>query len=181
MGKSSPFAPGQCPVEGVFDRRAGPGDERKIRDGSILPHIRMKPNLPLVQEQIEAWMKLKLSAHLAATSLPHFKPIAARAMRQVLVDAARQRHSQKCDGEFIHIELDELSITQYTAMRNCCLSMLHLTAWQLSMRRQAQRVECRFYGGLNAAETAEAPGVSESAIGVPRGPGSPALFVPIQA
>jgi hypothetical protein len=56
-------------------------------DGSILRHIRMKRNLPLVQKQIEAWMKLKDSTHLAATSLPHFKAIAARTMRQVLVDA----------------------------------------------------------------------------------------------
>jgi DNA-directed RNA polymerase specialized sigma subunit len=30
--------------------------------------------------------------------------------------------------------------------------------------RQAQMVECRFYGGLNVSETAEVLGVSESAI-----------------
>jgi tetratricopeptide (TPR) repeat protein len=43
----------------------------------------------------EAWVKLKQSAAFSATSLLHFKRIAARAMRQVLVDAARQRHSKK--------------------------------------------------------------------------------------
>src|ERR1017187_3815491 len=43
----------------------------------------------------EAWLKLKDSPHLAETSPPHFKAIAAKAMRHVLVDAARRRNAQK--------------------------------------------------------------------------------------
>ena len=41
----------------------------------------------------EAWLKLASSPRFASTSRLHFKRIAARAMRQVLVEAARRRGS----------------------------------------------------------------------------------------
>ena len=47
----------------------------------------------------EAWVKLANSMPLAATSQLHFKRIAARAMRQVLIEAARRRNSHKRGGE----------------------------------------------------------------------------------
>src|SRR5687768_1278139 len=43
----------------------------------------------------EAWLKLAGSPSIANTSPLHFKRIAARAMRQVLVDAARRRKADK--------------------------------------------------------------------------------------
>src|SRR5258708_38946583 len=54
----------------------------------------------------EAWVNLANSLPLAATSQLHFKRIAARAMRQVLIEAARRRNSHKRGGEgghFCHI------------------------------------------------------------------------------
>ena len=46
----------------------------------------------------EAWLKLAASPRFAATSRLHFKRIAARAMRQVLIEAARRRNAQKRGG-----------------------------------------------------------------------------------
>jgi len=46
----------------------------------------------------EAWMRLRDSPPLGSTSLGHFKAIAARAMRQVLVDEARRRSARKRGG-----------------------------------------------------------------------------------
>jgi ECF sigma factor len=43
----------------------------------------------------EARLKLRDSPELAAKSIPHFKSIAAKAMRQVLVDEARRRNALK--------------------------------------------------------------------------------------
>ena len=43
----------------------------------------------------EAWMKLKDSPHLGTNSAPHFKAIAARAMRQILVEEAKH-HLSRC-------------------------------------------------------------------------------------
>src|SRR5258708_11332090 len=47
----------------------------------------------------EAWLKLAGSPEIASTSRLHFKRIAARAMRQVLVEAARRRNASKRGGE----------------------------------------------------------------------------------
>lgn len=57
----------------------------------------------------EAWLKLKDSPRLAVTSLPHFKAIAARAMRQVPVDEARRRSALKRGGagEAMFVSLDD--------------------------------------------------------------------------
>src|SRR3954469_24937279 len=46
----------------------------------------------------EAWLKLRGSPHVARTSPAHFRRIAARAMRQVLVEAARRRRADKRGG-----------------------------------------------------------------------------------
>src|ERR1700724_2759001 len=46
----------------------------------------------------EAWLRLAKSPGIAATSRLHFKRIAARAMRQLLVEAARRRNSGKRGG-----------------------------------------------------------------------------------
>src|SRR5216684_4257397 len=46
----------------------------------------------------EAWLKLAKSPQFASTSRLHFKRIAARAMRQVLVEAARRRNAHKRGG-----------------------------------------------------------------------------------
>src|ERR1700693_2581571 len=46
----------------------------------------------------EAWLKLASSPRFASTSQLHFKRIAARAMRQVLVEAALRRQSHKRGG-----------------------------------------------------------------------------------
>jgi glucan phosphorylase len=46
----------------------------------------------------EAWLKLRKSRGLAGVSQLHFKRIAARAMRQVLIEAARRRTAHKRGG-----------------------------------------------------------------------------------
>jgi RNA polymerase sigma factor (TIGR02999 family) len=116
----------------------------------------------------EAWMKLKNSPHLAATSAPHFKAIAAKAMRQILVDAARRRNSQKRGGagEVVFVTLDESAEQAAPAPIEAELLALDSALQMLAElnARQAQIVECRFFGGLNVAETASLLDVSESVI-----------------
>jgi RNA polymerase sigma factor (TIGR02999 family) len=114
----------------------------------------------------EAWLKLANSPGVASAPRLHFKRIAARAMRQLLVEAARRRHSQKRGGadDISVITFDE-SIMQ-TA--NCGKELLALeSALQELARvqpRQAMMVECRFFGGLDIAETAALLEVSEATI-----------------
>ncbi len=57
----------------------------------------------------EAWLKLAGSPHVAATSRLHFKRIAARAMRQVLVEAARRNSAGKRGGAMgtVYVTFDD--------------------------------------------------------------------------
>jgi RNA polymerase sigma factor (TIGR02999 family) len=125
-----------------------------------------EPNITLNSTALvhEAWIKLKGSPHLATISIPHFKAIAAKAMRQVLVDEARRRHSMKRGSEAILVTLDEGA--EQIASCDAELLALEVALDQLAQMnaRQAQLVECRFFGGLNVAETAELLSVSESSI-----------------
>lgn len=114
----------------------------------------------------EAWLKLKGSPHLAATSPAHFKAIAAKAMRQVLVDEARRRSARKRGGagEAVFVTADDSTETMASSDEELLALNTALDELGQLNARQAQMVEERFFGGLSVAETAEVLGVSESAI-----------------
>ena len=112
----------------------------------------------------EAWLKLVQSPPFGAVSRLHFKRIAARAMRQLLVEAARRRKSAKRGGGQMAVTLDE----SIAANMNVSEDMLALDAAIDDLARinprQAMMVEYRFFGGLDLTETAQALEVSESTI-----------------
>lgn len=111
----------------------------------------------------EAWLKLASSPDFASESRLHFKRIAARAMRQVLVEAARRRGAQKRPSAAVRVEFDEQSWGMATSERVLDLDDA-LQALARVNDRQAQVVEARFFGGLTVPEIAEAMGVSEVTI-----------------
>lgn len=113
----------------------------------------------------EAWLKLAASPQFAATSRLHFKRIAARAMRQVLIEAARRRNAQKRGGA------NNLTVTFDEPLQEAATTGQELLALDAALSelaranpRQAQMVESRFFGGLDVTETAEMLGVSEATI-----------------
>lgn len=114
----------------------------------------------------EAWLKLKDSRHVSATSPAHFKAIAARAMRQVLVDEARRRSARKRggSGEAVIVTLSDGS----AAVASCDEELLALDEALEELARlnsrQARIIELRFFSGLSVADTSEVLGVSESAV-----------------
>jgi RNA polymerase sigma factor (TIGR02999 family) len=55
----------------------------------------------------EAWLKLAESPQIPSMSPMHFKLIAARAMRQVLVEAARRRIAEKRGGGATLVKFEE--------------------------------------------------------------------------
>ena len=110
----------------------------------------------------EAWVKLAASPRLAATSRLHFKRIAARAMRQVLVEAARRRNADKRGGEGTSIVTFDESLTTLTPERELLGLNTALDELARIQPRQAMMVESRFFGGLEIAEIAELLDVSEA-------------------
>jgi len=114
----------------------------------------------------EAWLKLRESPALAAKSLPHFRAIAAHAMREVLVDEARRRMARKRGGagEATFVSLGDS--TENVASGDEEFLALDAALEELARLspRQAQMVEKRFFGGLTAVEISQQLGVSESVI-----------------
>lgn len=111
-----------------------------------------------------AWLKLRGTPELADTSPLHFRRIAARAMRQVLVEAARRRQATKRGGPGgISITLDEqLADRRPTEEVLALHEALELLARQHP--RPAAVVEARFFGGLSTGEVAELLDVSEATV-----------------
>lgn len=112
----------------------------------------------------EAWLKLADSPQLAATSRVHFKRIAARAMRQVLIEAARRRNAQKRGGGVTPVTFDEALDERPSGAEEMLALDAALEELARIQPRQAMMVESRFFGGLDISETAELLGVSEATI-----------------
>jgi RNA polymerase sigma factor (TIGR02999 family) len=111
----------------------------------------------------EAWLKLADSPALANTSPLHFKRIAARAMRQVLVEAARRRNADKRGGGAAVVTFDD-AIGQVTTADDVLGLDAALEALAQLEPRQALMVESRFFGGLDVAETAQLLDISEATV-----------------
>jgi RNA polymerase sigma factor (TIGR02999 family) len=113
----------------------------------------------------EAWLKLAGSRAIdASTSRAHFKRIAARAMRQVLIEAARRRRSQKRGGGLAPITFDDALAVSTDRADDLLALDAALDALARLEPRQAMMVESRFFGGLDVAETAQLLNVSEATI-----------------
>lgn len=112
----------------------------------------------------EAWLKLAGSPQVASTTRLHFKRIAARAMRQVLVEAARRRHAGKRGGGQVAVTLDESLDGGSTSGGDLLALDEALEALARLEPRQAMMVESRFFGGLDVTETAQMLGVSEATV-----------------
>jgi RNA polymerase sigma factor (TIGR02999 family) len=112
----------------------------------------------------EAWLKLSRTPPAGVASKVHFKRIAARAMRQILVDSARRRNAARHGGDLMQVTFDD-GAEQMAATAG------DLVALDDAMRelarispRQAAMVEARFFGGLDIPETAELLGISEATV-----------------
>lgn len=113
----------------------------------------------------QAWLKLAGSAGFRTTSNLHFKRIAARAMRQLLIESARRRHAGKRGGS------SALTVTFDESVHQAAASGRDLLALDAALEelarvspRQAQVVENRYFGGLDIPETAALLQVSEATI-----------------
>ncbi len=102
----------------------------------------------------EAYLKMVDQENAPLGSRALFFGAAARAMRQVLVDAARRRQRLKRGGDQLQVTLNESSV----AADGFAVEIIELNEaldrLEQSYPRQASVVECRFFGGMSTEETA---------------------------
>ncbi|HKE58916.1 MAG TPA: sigma-70 family RNA polymerase sigma factor, partial [Pyrinomonadaceae bacterium] len=112
----------------------------------------------------EAYLRLADRANPNWQNRAHFFAICALLMRQILVDHARQRRSQKRGGGVLQVTLDDgLIVSEKRAADVVALdeALVQLSALD---PRQSRIVELRFFGGLSIDETAEVLGVSPGTV-----------------
>lgn len=110
----------------------------------------------------EAWLKLADSPQVAHTSRLHFKRIAARAMRQVLIEAARRRQADKRGGGLAFVTFEDSIGESVTAVDELLALDEALDRLSTLSPRQATLVEARFFGGLELKEAATLLDISEA-------------------
>jgi RNA polymerase sigma factor (TIGR02999 family) len=109
----------------------------------------------------EAYVKLAAGGAEAAADRAHFLAIAARAMRQVLVNEARHHKAAKRGGGW---KRATLSGSHWVADVDVDELLTLNDALEELEPRQREVVECRFFGGMEEREVAEALGVTERTV-----------------
>lgn len=118
----------------------------------------------------EAYLKLAGAERPDWENRAHFFSVAARAMRQVLVDYARRKRAEKRGGDRARVTLERLQLEQpYGDFHDRSVDTLLALEESLDrlMRRDARQVhvvECRFFAGMTIQETATALGVSTATV-----------------
>jgi RNA polymerase sigma factor (TIGR02999 family) len=118
----------------------------------------------------EAYLRLVDSEHLGARTRVHFLRVASRAMRQILCNYGRDRRAAKRGGAVQPVSLDvpglAESIPAFSDAQAGKLADLAeaLDRLDLTDKRLANVVECRFFGGLSIEETAEALSISPATV-----------------
>ena len=112
----------------------------------------------------EAYLRLVGGVSADWADRGHFFAVAARAMRFIQVDYARQRQAVKRGGALrrLDLELSELPIEDQAEL------VVEVNAALTSLSeidpRMTQVVECRFFAGYTEPETAEILGVSDRTV-----------------
>ena len=154
MSKDPPKAEDVAPL--VYDelRRVAAAYMRRERPGQTLQAT------ALVHE---AYLRLA-DAGTPWTDRRHFVGIAARSMRQILVERARARGAQKRWAELDRVSLtDALAVAADPARTLPALDDA-LTRLQQIDPEQARIVELRYFAGLSIDETADALGLSPATL-----------------
>lgn len=108
----------------------------------------------------EAYMKLVGQLDLSFKDRSHFFAIAARAMRQIVVDYAKWQSRQKRGGRSPHITVDTAVLAVQDDADTFIALDQALSRLSNLDERMTQVVECRFFAGLSERETADALNLS---------------------
>jgi RNA polymerase sigma factor (TIGR02999 family) len=104
----------------------------------------------------EAYLKLVDHTQLEWRNRSHFYAVAARAMRQVVVDSARKRCTRRRGWNTLHLALDQADPAVASQAEVFVALDQALENLAVIDERLVRVVECRFFAGYSESETAEA-------------------------
>ena len=112
----------------------------------------------------EAYLRLLKDASLSFENRAHFLGVAARAMREILIEHARARAARKRGGGGVRVTLDD-------AMASLASPSIDVLALEEALQRlarldqrHARVVELRYFGGMSVEETAAALDLSPATV-----------------
>ena len=139
-------------------------DELRRLAASYLRRERPGQTLQATALVHDVYLRLLQDSHLSWQNRAHFFGIAARSMRQILIERARARGAAKRGGNQVRVTFDDgLNVS---AAQTLDLEALDdaLTRLDTLYPELARVVEVRFFGGLSIEETAEALSVSPATV-----------------
>lgn len=110
----------------------------------------------------EAWLRLIGGANPTYENRAHFFRVAAEAMRRILIDRARRKHTQRHGGACERVDFDEIDVAapdaddQLLAVNEALEKLAH------EHPQQAELVKLRYFAGMTSEETAQILGISVS-------------------
>ena len=108
----------------------------------------------------EAYLKLVDQTRVEVNDRNHFFAIAARAMRQIIIDYARKRTAQKRGGGVRPISLDKVQVGVPEQAETLLAIDDALERLSQLNERLTRVFECRYFAGLTDQETADALSMS---------------------
>lgn len=112
----------------------------------------------------EVYLRLVDQTQVKWQGRAHFLAVAARAMRQALIDHARRRVAAKRGGGLCRLTLDE-AVTPVTEVDPELLDLDDCLERLAALdRRQSRIVELRFFGGMTVEEVAHVMRLSKSTV-----------------
>jgi RNA polymerase sigma factor (TIGR02999 family) len=108
----------------------------------------------------EAYLKLAGAGEPDWESRRHFYRVAARAMRQIVIDHARKRKAEKRGGSRRQLDFERVSVPVHDASEQLVALDEALSKLEQESPRAAQVVELTYFGGLSVEEAADVFGAS---------------------
>jgi RNA polymerase sigma factor (TIGR02999 family) len=112
----------------------------------------------------EAYLRLAGQSSLRAANRAHFFAIAARLMREILVDHARSRGAAKRGASCLTLSFDEAVALPRRPQIDLVTLDEALKQLEAMDPRQSQIVDLRFFGGLSIEDTSQVLGISPATV-----------------
>lgn len=112
----------------------------------------------------EAYQKLVGQNSISLKDRAHFLSVAAKAMRHILVNYAKQQSARKRGGDAILVPLEQVDPAAPEVADEILVMNEALDRLGTLEPRRGRVVECRFFGGMSIEETARALDVSPATV-----------------